>query len=225
MTTFTCYPVADTPLRRYSVYEARNYGKAINNSYSGLPVLFRFDLSSIPSNAEIVSAYIRLVKVDAPQGISYNATTAFYEVSDANGDWVEGTKNGTTAGAGEPCWDAKEANGSGGVTTAWAGSEGCSTAGTDYVNTLLASKTTDWADAQYTAYQIDFNAAGLAVLKSWFGETTNNGLVKILYVNESLWGMREQTNEAYRPLLSVTYTEGSGGIPKHYLHYARLRSN
>ena len=31
--------------------------------------------------------------------------------------------------------------------------------------------------------------------------------------------------ESYRPVLTVTYTTGSTGVPKHFLHYARLRSN
>jgi len=36
---------------------------------------------------------------------------------------------------------------------------------------------------------------------------------------------QNHATEAYRPVLSVTYTAGSTGVPKQYLHYARLRSN
>ena len=38
-------------------------------------------------------------------------------------------------------------------------------------------------------------------------------------------GTSERSTESYRPVLSVTYTAGSTGVPKHFLHYARLRSN
>jgi len=31
------------------------------------------------------------------------------------------------------------------------------------------------------------------------------------------------STESYRPKLTVTYTTGSAGVPKHFLHYARMR--
>ena len=209
MTTVALEPADDLVLGQY--YRATwNGGACPNNLYSGFACLFRFDLSSIPASASIDSAYIRLVQVSAPEG-AYNATQAFYKISDANGDWIEGTKNNTLAGAGEPCYNAKCADGAGGVTTAWAGGAGCKAAGTDYVNTILASKVTNRSDSQYTAYQIDFNADGLAVLESWFGEATNNGLLLKEYVNSAIWGLKEHATADYRPLLSVTYTEAASG--------------
>ena len=212
MTTSTFYPAADLVLGQF--YRVTfNGGACPNNLYSGFSCLFRFDLSSIPASATIDSAYIRLVKVDAPSS-SYNSPQVFYKIADANGDWIEGTKNNTLAGAGEPCYNAKCADGSGGVTTAWAGGAGCKAAGTDYVNTVLASGNTNRADDQYTAYQIDFNADGLAVLESWFGEATNNGLLLKEYVYSSVWGLKEHATADYRPLLSVTYTAASGALLK-----------
>lgn len=39
------------------------------------------------------------------------------------------------------------------------------------------------------------------------------------------WHSANASTVGYRPFLSVTYTAGSTGVPKHFLHYARLRSN
>ena len=202
-----------------------NYGTGNQICQTTGRALIRYVLSSIPSNAESSSASLKLIKVSGVVS-SLAQTLTMYKIADANGDWIEGTKNKMTAGAGEPCWNAKEADGSGGVTTAWAGSAGLSTAGTDYVNTSLGSVGTNRVDAIGTEYTIAINASGLTVLNSWFGDATNNGF--LLYgaygYGHAGLGSSENTTEAYRPVLSITYTAATGGIPKHFMHYQRMRS-
>lgn len=183
----------------------------------GAKNLMRFDLSSVPSGNICTAASLFLVPAEnnATAGLS----TYIYKITDANGDWVEGVTS-SPAGAGYPCWYAKEADGSGGVTTAWAGSVGLQTAGTDYIDTVLADYTgTFVAD---TAFEVSFNASGRAVLQDWFGAESNNGLL-LDDKHGSYIGSGENSTVARRPVLTVTYT--AGGIPKHFLHYARLRSN
>lgn len=222
MTTATFYPVDDCDLR----HATRNTGASTYLQLSNVKQLLRFSLSSISSSAIINSATLRFT---VEHVTLQSRTTAFriYKIADANGDWIEGTKNYTTAGAGEPTMNCKEADGSGGITTYWAGGGNFGVAGTDYVNTELASylSISDSCSVGDT-YTFTFNASGLAVLQDWFGDVTNNGLVTSsgTSVNIGL-ASKEHATESYRPVLSVTYTTGSTGVPKHFLHYARLRSN
>lgn len=179
--------------------------------------LMRFDLSSVPSTAVCSAAKLAIY----PSSNEGSATYNIYQITDENGDWIEGTKGGATAGSGEPCWNAKKADGSGGVTEAWAGSAGLKTAGTDYIDTVIATATS--ALTGNTAFEIPFNESGLAVLQSWFGDATNNGFI-LVSENEVFFYSGENATTAYRPILTVTYEVPASGIPKHFMHYQRLRS-
>jgi len=189
-------------------YPIRNFGVTTTHIDKAL---LRFDLSSIPTGMTCESATLKLYKGSAA-GTLRARVANLYKISDANGDWIEGTKNNATALEGEPCWNAKEADGSGGVKVAWAGSEGLSTAGTDYLGTALAPQiTTERSDELGTEYTFTFNATGLSVLEEWFGNATNNGFL-VVETGAVNFCLREHATEAYRPVLSVTYT--SGGLLK-----------
>ena len=164
-------------LLRVNANSTKNYGAASTaiGYLANEKWLFRFILSSIDSS-NIATAASLIVTKASPKDSTRTTTYNLYEIATANGDWIEGTKDGATAGSGEPCWDAKAADGAGGVTTAWAGSAGMSTAGTDYVNTSLASANMLRHDEIYTQYTYTLNASGLAVITSWFGDATNSGL-------------------------------------------------
>ena len=181
---------------------------------------FRFDLSGIAAGNVCTAATLKLYH-QTTTGI--NNTHSIFKISDANGNWIEGDKNNTQAGAGQPCWNAKEADGSGGVTTAWAGSAGMQTAGTDYINTVLAAASVGGSITVNTALDFAFNADGLAVLSSWFGQATNNGLLLITTTFTSIGGFhsKEATTAGYRPTLDITYV--AGGVPKHFMYYQRMR--
>ena len=192
----------DTTLRQDEVTNNLGVANIIAISASTRRGLCRFDLSSISSLSVCVSAKLILYATSIIAG-----TINVYKISDANGDWIQGTKNRTQAGSGEPCWNAKAADGSGGVTTAWAGSAGMSTAGTDYVNTVIATFTTESNLTSNEAMEIVFNENGLAVLQDWFGDVTNNGfLITHSSVAAQSAHSLESLTPSYRPVLEITYT-------------------
>ena len=170
--------------------------------------LIAFDLSSIASGMLCLSALF-----DIYQSWQQTArTTSIYAVKAANGDWIEGVSNGTQALAGEPCWIAKAADGAGGVTTAWAGSAGLSTPGTDYESVAIGS----WVNSVGGGGG-GHETAPLtpSVVQGWFGLATNPGML--------LWGVQTDgyENQAYSsvsgvpdaPKLTVEYME-----PRHVFY-------
>lgn len=129
--------------------------------------LQRWDLSDIPAGAIITSATLSLYDTNSSLRTA-NCTFNIYKISDANGDWVEGTKEDATGGA-EPTWNYKVQN----ASTAWAGSAGLSTSGTDFINTSLASGT--FTDGSSGFKDISLNSDGIDVLESWCGSSGGNG--------------------------------------------------
>lgn len=179
-----------------------NYG--LNNylassvNYKGL---LEFDLSSIPAGSKIISAKFYLYQALSGAALAFTAT--IYSIAVGNAAWVEGTKNGAQAGAGEPCWNALAADGAGGVTTAWAGSAGLSTAGTDYEATAMGAFNGDRSDADGTEYSV---ALPTARVEGWCGATnTNYGLLITLSQACGGLGSSDHATAGYRPKLVVVY--------------------
>jgi len=167
--------------------------------------IIEFDLSSIPAGASCLSAKLYLYKNDAAGGRT-NQMVRFYSITRANGGWLEGTQNLQPALFGESSWNAKAANGSGGVATAWAGSAGMSTAGIDYHTTPIGSFAGDFSDAFGTEYIIDLNPD---VVRTWFGE--NNANYGILFFVSSETAGHVAASDygiaGYRPKLVIVYLE------------------
>src|SRR5690606_6671044 len=101
--------------------------------------------------------------------------------------------------------------------TAWSANGGQS--GTDYTATAtatgthLGSNVDQWditSDAQYWVTNPSSNYGNIIIA---------DGSGRVDFASS------DNGTESLRPLLSVTYTAGSAGVPKHFLHYARLRSN
>ena len=166
--------------------------------------MLRFNLSAIPAGAVCTGATLYLYHSFGDEGGGSNDGNV-YSVAAANGDWVEGTKNIALAGAGEPCWNAKAADGSGGVTTAWAGSAGCQTAGTDYESTSMG--TYSWLPSSAIGTEITV-ALSPSRVQGWFGASnTNYGIILITSAgsNNAHIGLSENSTAGYRPKLVVTY--------------------
>ena len=200
--TLTVGAAADTWLNSASP-GTYNYGGATALGFNTPNVrksLYRFNLSSIPAAATCVAAKITLT---GSSNIYNGRKFLAYEIASANGDWVEGTANGAVE-TGSPCWNYKAYHAS--TPTSWAGSVGMSTAGTDYIDTLLA-ESAGTALSKDNPIDIVFNASGLAVVKSWFGQSTNNG-VTIWYNTGASFNMysKEHATESNRPTLTVTYS-------------------
>jgi hypothetical protein len=96
----------------------------------GRQPLFKFTLTSIPTNATLVSAKLSLISLTtAPADLTYN----LYRILIANSGWVETNSN----------WNYANTNGS----VRWAGDvgsnggsdAGCSISGTDYSSTVMGT--------------------------------------------------------------------------------------
>jgi hypothetical protein len=168
--------------------------------------LMKFYLSAIPAGATCNSARLYMYHEELGSAMAFTVTV--YSIALANAAWIEGTKNAALAGAGEPCWNALAADGAGGVTTAWAGSAGCSTSGTDYEASAIGSFSGDRGDAAGTEYYAELNTTRVA---GWFGvSNTNYGIVfwntanKVEYLCSS-----DHATTGWRPKLVVDYTAGA----------------
>lgn len=204
----------DVVLHAYNdTVKANNCGTTTISGLNTGTILLRFDCSSVSAAAVCTGVTAKLYRGNYAANTGGPYTANYYSISSANSDWIEGTKNNTTAGSGEPCWNAKEADGSGGVTTAWAGSAGLSTATTDYENTVLGSFEYYRNDAIGTEYSATFNASGISRVEDWFGVTNTNYGLMISKDYRLSCCFKEHDTESYRPVLTVTYTAAGTFIP------------
>lgn len=173
-------------------------------------VLFKFNLSAIPAGAVCNSAVLHLFHNYNAEG-GYPFTGTAYAITEANGSWIEGDGNIDIAAAGEPCWNALEADGSEGVMTAWAGSAGLSTSGVDFEATAVGEVSMAPADAIGTEYEMSLDTD---LIESWFGSNdANYGIVMWAVGNGQIHvGSSENVTTGYRPYLEVEYTEAVSEI-------------
>jgi DNA-binding beta-propeller fold protein YncE len=179
-------------------YSTNNYGNSpttfiANESGFRERIFMQFDLSSIPSNATITSAQLRLVHINATNCNTYTegGSSFVIGVRRVTTPWVEGTA----------CYAAQ----SGSLTWTSAGATNWTTAGGDFNATDYATFSGGAPDATGTVY-----TANIATLVSeWLTGTPNNGLALLPQgsgVNFFLVNSDEATNAADRPQLIVTYT-------------------
>jgi hypothetical protein len=184
----------------------RNFGVFIHIMQSvTTEALLEFDLSSIAASSTCNSATLSLYR--SINGAALAFTLTCYSIASGNAAWIEGTKDNAQAGAGEPCWNALEADGVGGVTTAWAGSEGLATSGTDYEASSIGSDTGDRADAVGTEYALSLTTTRV---DDWFGSGTNNyGVLVVSSANLGSLASSDNATTGNRPKLVVDYTAGA----------------
>lgn len=220
MATFSSQ-AADRDTKINSGVATRNFG-ASTTVLGGTTdkMLVWWDLASTTAGASVNSASLTLYQAGSAAANAFTLTA--YAIKSGNGGWIEGTKNNATAGAGEPCWDAKEADGSGGVTTAWAGSAGLGTAGTDYETTAIGSVNGNRSDANGTAYVITLNTTAVA---AWLGNTANYGILVVTSSGCGAIASAENATSGSRPQLDIDYTAGGGGavIPVLMAQYRQRR--
>lgn len=145
-------------------------------------VLIKFDISSIPSNAVCTSAVLGLW---GESGISGSTWTA-YSILSGNSTWDENATYATKDG-----------------TNAWAGSDGCSTSGTDYNGTSIGSLT--WANNNNEQTM----TLTTATVQSWINNSsTNHGILFLsnaVAYNWSITSSDYTLNSIRRPKLTVNY--------------------
>lgn len=185
----------------YQASPATNYGVGTNLLQTAANVrgLIEFDLSSIPATATCQSATLTLTQ--SLSGAAQAFTVAVYSIAVGNAAWPEGTKAGTSGGAGDCCWTRLDQAAS---PTSWAGSAGLSTSGTDYEASSLGSFSGNKSDANGTAYSTTLTAARV---QGWFGATnTNYGLLLIPTADCGGLASSDHATAAYRPALTATYS-------------------
>ena len=192
-----------------SNWATRNGGQHASFQLEGLPgtiqhALLKFDLSSLSSSDTCTRATLYLYHDYDSEGSGLN-TGKVYSVSAANWPWTEGSGDIDIALQGEPCWNAREADGQEGVQTPWAGSVGCSTAGVDYEATPIGSWSFDASlpKGAEIAIELDTNR-----VQEWFGgSNTNYGIILVAddNVHSAHVGSAENATAGYRPKLVVHY--------------------
>jgi len=173
------------------IYEAQtlyNYGISTNlNVYatggSGRISLVRFGLAAINGlisvSSQIISATLYVYNTGSSQTIKIARMTV---------DWIEGTKNGATAGTGEPCWNFREYN-----TVAWNPSnwsnystdESNFTISSGWSSKVITTWVKGWFDGTYSNYGISlYNLA--SILSTFTSSEGTDGQRPYLEINLDL---------------------------------------
>ncbi|MCX7003055.1 MAG: DNRLRE domain-containing protein [bacterium] len=164
-TTVTKNPTGDTYVRGNPNADF-NYGAAgqllvgTHASVGPFHGLMRFDLTALTNAGLVVTNVILNCTSDANGAdAGTNITINVYSLTAANADWFEGALNGGVAVGGQSCWNYKAGYVGvvGATSTNWAGSQGASTAGTDYDSTSTGAMNFQSAAAFTNAAQ---NALG-----------------------------------------------------------------
>lgn len=148
--------------------------------------LIKFDVSDIPSTAECVSAVLSLYSW---AGIGTGDTWRAYPIKSANSGWTESGADGLTIDGSTP----------------WAGSDGCSTSGTDYESTEIGSCVMNENFVQENQFSLT-----PSIVKTWFGVSNfNHGMVIFTdHATHSLFVVSSDSDPdyaAYRPKLVIDY--------------------
>jgi hypothetical protein len=194
--------------------------------------LIRFDVTSMAGEFSSIDAItLRLhFSVNSATFTDKNDTIQVYQVASANTGWIEGNLNGSTAAGGQSTWYHRNA-----TTNNWAGSLGASTAGTDYVNTVLASTAFDRTELAGDVFDLVFTDTSF--FANWVAGT-NPGLFLRAQTGtqaaQVIFHSSEAGTAAFRPELIITYTPIpepstfalviSGGIAMELIRRLRKRS-
>lgn len=192
-------PSDDTVLNNSAA--GNNYGASTDFQIDAdRHALYRFDVSSLAGTA-IIHARLSLYCTDGQQ-----ASIGAHRILAGNSGWQEGARDNAAAGAGEPCWNYKDA----GATTAWAGGQnGVGIAGTDHRATP--------EDTVNVTFQTDQRyewAIRPGLVQSWADDPANNHGVVFLRTsgNSPRFATKEDADETHRPRLEVLCT--SPELPK-----------
>lgn len=187
-----------------------NYGSGISiyvgNNSGERKTLLRFDVSALAGQAASIESVtltmFQILQSGSNNGVAIDVN--LYQISSANEGWVEGTVNGAFQ-TGSSSWNYQVSQ-----TATWAGSEGLSTPGTDYVASaidgtkVITAKTGSGAtyhwDLPVSLIQswIDGENTGLLFAAADFGDLSDKDYFR--------FASSEHTTLASRPMLTINYT-------------------
>ena len=180
---------SDDATSNYGTWETHEF---TNTVFRGLS---KFTLTAL-EGATINSATLTLRVLT---GLSWSSpvTGSWHRILAANSSWTE-------TGS---CWNYRVG------TTAWAGSGGCSTSGTDYSSTALASITLDDTTWGAGAHNIALNATEFAAMVA-----ANYGIVAFSQTasEQTTVATSDHATTSYRPKLVVDYTAAAAGGNPYY---------
>jgi hypothetical protein len=127
--------------------------------------LMRFNITSFAGHFTSINSVQLKLYATGSNGAN---TLQMFRLADANTGWVEGTHTGNVSSPGESTWLQRVQG-----TTNWAGSQGASLAGTDYVSTLLGSQAYVSGLASGTPVTLTF--ADVSFISTW-ASGSNAGL-------------------------------------------------
>lgn len=161
-----------------------------NTSTSTYRTLIKFDVSSIPKSALLVSATLSVWTA-----LDLSSTTRNYKLFRVKRDWVEA----------EATWNVWSTGNN------W-GTGGCSNTTTDYDTTVWATKSFGSAIADDTQMDFVFDATGLTELKKFIdGTYTNYGwMIKADTETDDAYRLHSSSSATagYRPRLVIEYIVG-----------------
>lgn len=174
--------------------------------------IFKFDISSIPNNARISSAIFSLYDYDNAFRTVNGFTVDVYHINNQNGNWVEGTANGSPV-IGASCYLFKAYN-----TVVWKDANGAGdypglgAPGQGYGATIIA--TASIPDGSTGFRDFNFTGGGTTILQSIVeGSQVNNGFL-IRGADETASGQyvgfrsSDWTTAGERPKFLISYTLG-----------------
>ncbi len=155
----------------------------------------KFDTSSIPDDNVVTQVNLTLTVTD-------DKSTTDYDVQIVKQDWS--AQDPLAAGNREAAYD----NCLAGTADAniWRNTSGMSL-NTPYTSGNLATEYIDLNSPTYYSLRSSLDYAG----------TAPSGDERITVANSN------NANQSYRPVLTILYAS-SGGVPKHFMHYQRMRS-
>ena len=190
-TTVTLSPTKDTYLHGGAT--TTNYGGCTTfeiSRYYNRRALLQFDLTSIPADATIVSATLKLTQTAS----SSTTGTDNIEARMLTNSWTEGSGACTGVSNTVANWNQRVTGQN------WATVGG----GGDYNSTVYATTSVGTAPGDYT-----WNL--LTMVNAWRSGTTNNGILlkfaseETTYSRSHTFASREHATSAYRPTLTIVY--------------------
>lgn len=192
--TFININAKNTSYQTSTSLALRNY----TSTYEAVIPLLKFDLSTIPAGSTVSSATLSTTRGN---NATRTSQVIYHRILSGNDGWIEACT-----------WNYAIP-----TTQAWAGSAGAMTSGTDYDSAALGTQVI--TNGELSGLQYD---TSLDITEVGYMVANNYGFLAHYYGSDLVYfASSSDSTASARPKLSITY---SSGVPKHFMHYQRMRS-